>query len=77
MVAAGQIGGAAMSWVDIFYLSLVIVAFTGFAGALAFYVGQDEAYRARQAKDSGAEAGTSAKTKAEKSGPSRKMLEAA
>jgi hypothetical protein len=35
-----------MSWVDIFYLTLVLCAFTAFAIALAYYAEQDLKFRA-------------------------------
>ncbi len=35
-----------MSWVDIFYLTLVVCAFSGFAAVLAYFANQDVAYRA-------------------------------
>jgi hypothetical protein len=38
-----------MSWVDIFFLTLVVCAFTGFAVALAYFSHQDLKFRlARQ-----------------------------
>lgn len=39
-----------MSWVDIFYLTLVLCALSGFAVALAYYTQQDEGYRASRDK---------------------------
>jgi hypothetical protein len=35
-----------MSWVDIFYLTLVLCAFTGFAIALAYFSEQNRKFRA-------------------------------
>ena len=35
-----------MSWVDIFYLALVLCAFTGFAIALAYFSEQNRKFRA-------------------------------
>jgi hypothetical protein len=38
-----------MSGIDIFYFGLVLVAFTGFAVALAYFVHADTRFRAEQA----------------------------
>jgi hypothetical protein len=35
-----------MSGIDIFYLSLVVVAFTGYAAALAYFIHADGKFRA-------------------------------
>lgn len=54
-----------MSWVDIFYLTLVLCAFTGFAMALAYFAEQDLKFRtARQrAEDASKQAAKPAKPK--------------
>ena len=39
-----------MSWVDIFYLTLVLCALSGFAIALAYYTQQDLKFRTERQK---------------------------
>lgn len=39
-----------MSWVDIFYLTLVLCALSGFAIALAYYTQQDLKFRTEREK---------------------------
>ena len=40
-----------MSGIDIFYLSLVLVAFTGYAAALAYFVHADARFRAERGSE--------------------------